>query len=241
MRLFCEAIVSRLREGLLAKVGLEGSDVESLSKEDLVLLIKLFSRALDELPSSVLDQIPIELAIIEWCQPEADPPLADESKKAGNPDKAGARKRKNKSARSVVAKSVQSARKSVKSVSEEIWLQILSAVKPKNTATEALLRAARPLQYDGSTLTLGVFYKFHKEKLETGIHRRILEEMAGKILGGTVKIECTLTDPPKKVKPASGIKSKPAFAGAEVKSEKVVLTEGDDDDIIKVAKEIFGG
>ncbi|MCH7640723.1 DNA polymerase III subunit gamma/tau [Patescibacteria group bacterium] len=240
MRLFCEAIVSRLREALLAKIGLEGSDIESLNKKDLVLLIKLFSRALDELPSSVLDQIPVELAIIGWCQPETDHPLDDESVKDGNPSaaktqnpgKSGARNRKNKSARSVVAKSVQSAGKSVKSISEEVWLQILSAVKPKSTATEALLRAAKPLQYDGSTLTLGVFYKFHKEKLETGIHREILEDMAGEILGGSVRIECTLTQRPQTEKNDSTTVEK---------SEEVVLTEGEDDDIIKVAKEIFGG
>jgi hypothetical protein len=117
--------------------------------------------------------------------------------------------------------------KGAKEVSEEVWRTILAQVKPINTSIEALLRAARPVNFDGMTLTLGVYYRFHKERLEEGNYRRILEDVVAAVLGTPVRVVCTLTEPPvKKVV-------------TEEKKENV-LTEGEDKDIIKIAEEIFG-
>ena len=104
----------------------------------------------------------------------------------------------------------------------------MATVKPINTSIEALLRAARPMEYDGKVLTLGVYYRFHKERLEETSHRRILEDVASGVMGAQVRVVCTLTEPPAKVEPK------------EVPQEKTVLTEGEDEDIIKIAEEIFG-
>ncbi|MFV1917500.1 MAG: AAA family ATPase, partial [Patescibacteria group bacterium] len=245
IRIFCEAIITRLRNGLLAKVGVERAEIDSLSRDDLIFLMRLFTKALDELPGSVLDQIPVELAVIEWCESElkTESGRSDSKGNKNNSSKVRVKNSQNKPlkmATTSVTQTVQSAKKSAVSVTEEIWSQILTAVRPKNTSTEALLRAARPLQYDGDTLTLGVFYRFHKEKLETAFHRRILEDKAGQILGGPVRIECTLTSPPEKK--SQGVEDDKEQIGRPVKdkSKEVVLTEGEDDDIIKVANEIFG-
>ena len=116
---------------------------------------------------------------------------------------------------------------SLDNFSESTWRDILSRVKPVNTSIEALLRAARPVGYDGKTLTLGVFYRFHKERLEDSHHRRILEEVVAGVMGGPVRVVCTLSEPP--------------VRKVEIKPPKeTVLTEGGDEDIIKVAEEIFG-
>ncbi|MEK7471012.1 MAG: hypothetical protein AAB622_03385 [Patescibacteria group bacterium] len=112
-------------------------------------------------------------------------------------------------------------------VNDDIWRSILSAVRPINASIEALLRAAKPIDYDGKTLTLGVYYKFHKERLEDSTHRKVLEDVVAGILNSPTRIICTLTEPPvKKI--------------IEEGEKKPVLTEGEDRDIIKVAEEIFG-
>jgi hypothetical protein len=112
-------------------------------------------------------------------------------------------------------------------VNDDVWRNILSLVKPINASIEALLRAAKPLTYDGKSLTLGVYYKFHKERLEDAHHRLILEDVVSKVLKSSTKVVCTLVDPP------------PKKVIEEVKTE-AVLTEGKDTDIMKVAEEIFG-
>jgi len=83
------------------------------------------------------------------------------------------------------------------------------------------------MSYDGKVLTLGVFYKFHKERLEDIHHKTILEGVIEKVLNSPTRILCTLVEPP----PKSIIE--------EAKTEPV-LTESAGPDIIKAAEEIFG-
>ena len=116
---------------------------------------------------------------------------------------------------------------SIDGVNEEAWKMILTGVKPINASIEALLRAARPVSYEGGILTLGVYYKFHKERLEDLNHRKILEDVATSVLNSPTRINCRLVEPPPK-----------EIIEVVVKKE-TVLTEGEDRDIIKVAEELF--
>jgi len=212
MENYIESILRILRVALLAKSGVEGEDLKDFNKTELVFLLKRFSQAASELRETIIEQLPIELVIVEWC---------DNSKK----------EKKNNSEKKALLPEIKKinpplARKNLKEVTDEVWKEILSRVRPINTSIEALLRAARPVNFDGGTLTLDVFYRFHKERLEDGRHRKILEEVVGAVLGAPTRVVCTLAEPPaKKIE--------------EKKEASVVLTEGEDEDIIKVAKEIF--
>jgi DNA polymerase-3 subunit gamma/tau len=212
MENYIESILRILRVALLAKSGVEGEDLEDFSKTELVFLLKRFSQAASELRETIIEQLPVELVIVEWC---------DNSKK----------EKKNNSEKKTSLPEIKKitpppVRKNLKEVTDEVWKEILSRVRPINTSIEALLRAARPVNFDGGTLTLDVFYRFHKERLEDGRHRKILEEVIGAVLGVPIRVVCTLAEPPaKKIE--------------EKKEASVVLTEGEDEDIIKVAKEIF--
>lgn len=114
--------------------------------------------------------------------------------------------------------------------SDSVWVQVLADIRPKNAATEALLRACKPFSFDGKVLTIGVYYKFHKERLESHPHRDLLEETLSGILGDIIRISCMLTEPPAKV------------VAEEVHvNHEVVLTESQSDGtILKAAKDIFG-
>jgi DNA polymerase-3 subunit gamma/tau len=265
------SIIRCLRESYLAKIGMKGIDLglfrqkptSLFSKTELILLIKLFSKSLSQIPESVIDQLPLEIAIAEWCEEELNPfgkprPFGSELRveevdaersrgiKTQNSLRAGPESKlktkseggnnkshsENSSSNPIkkdsksVTDIVKSVKKTTVSVTEEVWRQILAAVRPKNTSTEALLRAARPMNYDGNTLELGVFYRFHKERLEMREHRSLLEDVASEIFGSQVKIVCSLTEQPVKVE------------SEEINTN--ALSESEDNDIVKVAKEIFG-
>ncbi|MBI2066048.1 DNA polymerase III subunit gamma/tau [Candidatus Woesebacteria bacterium] len=209
MENFVENLLARLRLALLTKVGIGSEDLPQIKKEDLIVLINLFSKAGGELKSAIIEQLPLELAIIEWGggSPKEEPGAEAESLPAQKmiPIKSGM----------------------IKEISEAIWKDILTQVKPVNTSIEALLRAAKPIGFDGTTLTLGVYYRFHKERLEETSHKRILEDVVAAVLGVPVKVICTLASPPQK-------------KVIEEEKNESVLTEGEDKDIIKVAEEIFG-
>ena len=93
-------------------------------------------------------------------------------------------------------------------------------------STEALLRASKPIGFDGQNLFLDVFYRFHKERLEEMSHRDALETVIAKIMGKPVRVQCTLAESPVKKRPP--------------KKTDSVLTKGENEDIIKAAEEIFG-
>lgn len=204
---FTTGLLARLRMALLTKLGVANESLSDFSKEELVHLIELFGKAKRDVGQTPIDQLPVEMAVVAWCS--------------------GGKKMEDNIQPPDPPSNLQHQNSSVREVTEEIWRKILAGVKPINTSIEALLRAARPTGFDGRTLTLGVFYRFHKERLEDGRNRKILEEVVATVLGVPARVVCILTEPPRtKVK--------------EEKKETSVLTEGGDKDIIKIAEEIFG-
>jgi hypothetical protein len=190
--------------------------MDGFSKKEIISLIELFSQAASELKGAVIEQLPIEMAIVKWCEekPKAPPP-----RRAGSPADNGDLEQEVK-----VSGNGESL---AKVITDGVWSKVLAGVRVINTSIEALLRATKPISLDGDVLTLGVYYRFHKERLEEPSHRKILEEVVTRVLGSPVRVTCVLTSPPaKKV--------------VEEPKEKVILTQTEDEDIIKIAKEIFG-
>lgn len=241
-----DAAVTKFRGGLLAKVGVGEDKLSSFSKDELISLIELFTSALSELKTTTIEELPVEIAVIRWCEQKSSEQSefarSDFNSSAGSTGTGHVPSR----SRSLDAPALDSSetRKHsptphfIKEISDDMWKKILELTRPINASIEALLRAARPVGYDGKTLTLGVFYRFHKERLEDGHHRRVLEEVVASVLGTPARIVCVLTEPPiKQVVEEVSAKGGSASGG---KKEESVLTEGEDKDIIKVAEEIFG-
>ena len=78
------------------------------------------------------------------------------------------------------------------------WGEVLVAVKPFNHSVEAFLRAARPYSMKNGVLTLEVFYKFHKERLEEAKNKQIVMMGLEKVLGKGIEFKCVLTENEKK-------------------------------------------
>lgn len=113
------------------------------------------------------------------------------------------------------------------------WPLILDAVKLLNHSVLAFLKACRPKSVEEGFLILEVFYKFHKDQLESEKSRRIFEEAASGVMNYEVRLKCTLSDekPPKS--------EPPPLPPMEQKKQKPAGKSREEDDIIKVAEEIF--
>ena len=73
LRVYTEKILNLLHQILMAKVGVEGEEevrelADLVEKEQVVKLITLFSRAYTELKTAVIPQLPLELAVVEYCE-----------------------------------------------------------------------------------------------------------------------------------------------------------------------------
>ena len=245
------SVLERLRTILLSKVGVTADEDEGLfSKEEVLELIRLISRSYSEAGYAVLEQIPLELAVSEWfskstktsgIKTESGGSLREGDKKAKNPSPDNPAFRKKEAVDVVDMRQNNQSASLENGLDDEVWSRILTEIKPVNASTEALLRASKPVGYDGKTLTLGVYYKFHKEKLETNFHRNLLESALQNVTGDNIRVVCTLTEPPLK-NTHSNSSSSPTS-----ESETVVLVESEavlggeeDEEIVKAAKEIFG-
>jgi DNA polymerase-3 subunit gamma/tau len=226
---FLDDLMARLHQAVLSEVGIGDEKIEGLNKDDLVRLIELFSEAGKNIKDSPIESLPLEIAVIKWCGGGIN-----NLKFTINNEEKGEEEK-------VIPKKIESApiedltktpkpqvlhEDSVQTVNGDIWNNILLAVRPINASIEGLLRSSKPIGYDGKSLTLGVFYKFHKERLEEGHHKKILEDVVEKVLNSPTRVVCTLVDPPPKV----------VMEEAKVET---VLTETKEPDIIKAAEELF--
>lgn len=212
LNVYLQQILDSLRLVLLNKVGLKevsGSiEINHLNIEEIKLLVSLFSQAYTEQKLSPIPQLPLELAVIEFCsKPENNDPLPKKPKNNPSPQK-----------RAKLAEV------------EAKWPEILANVKPLNHSIEALLRACRPIKIDGQTLTLEVFYKFHKERLETEKCRQVVEEAASQILGNPIRLSCILGQKPNRPAVANPVEDKD-FKGSQEPAERR--------NIVDLANDIF--
>ena len=226
IEIFLESLIKKLRSSLLSKVGVGNDNLENLSKAELITLIDLLTGAFREIGSSPVEELPLELALISWCgEDEKDDDESKKNKSKEIPKAEETREEKNDKVGSET-EFQESLSGEILEIRDDVWKNILALVKPVNATMEALLRAAKPISYNGKILTLGVYYKFHKERIEEARHRKTLEEIVAKVLQSPTKVNCVLVEPP------------PKKIVEETKIE-TILTEGKDKDIVEIAEKIF--
>ncbi len=107
---------------------------------------------------------------------------------------------------------------------EKNWNEFLNRVKVVNAHVVALLRATKPLEFDGEVIVLEVFYRFHKDKLEEPKILKILDSKMEEVLGKNVRLKFQLA-------------SREAKPTLQVRRSDVVDLAGDE--LEKIAQEIF--
>lgn len=172
-------LVSALRTILLSRnVDLSNIENVKISDQEILWLIDKLTEANAVLRDSPIPQLPLEMMIIEYCSEKSE---NSDSQRIGEPEKS------DKSDR-------QTLRISESSDLSGKWSAILTAVKPYNHSLVAFLRASRPMKVDDDALTLEVFYKFHKERLEEKKNREILEKVVSDIIGADTKVKFVLSE-----------------------------------------------
>jgi len=190
----------------------KGVDVGGLKIEENSYFLRLLINAFRDERNTVLTQLPIQLAVIDFMEKfggggEGEKQEKKEEKKEEKPE-----------IKMNIGK--PQARIKVEEVYSK-WKELLAEVKPYNHSVEAFLRAARPVSVEGDRVEIEVFYKFHKERLEDNRNRKIVEKGLENVLGVPLVFDCRLAD-----------KGTPVDLPAE--------KSAGDSDIYDVVKDIFG-
>ncbi|MBI2074808.1 MAG: DNA polymerase III subunit gamma/tau [Candidatus Levybacteria bacterium] len=173
---FVEQLILELHQMLLAKVGIQKREVEKWEIEDIKKLVELLTKAHGELRCAVLPQLPLELAVIEFC----------EETQINTDNKADLRESFNQ--RSSAIKSAPIIVKVQDDNKVELWKKLMDAVKTHNHSIAGVLRGCSLKSYNGKELVIETAYKFHKEKLDETKTKTILEKASEEIAGNKVQV-----------------------------------------------------
>lgn len=170
IKTFLVDLLHRLESILVRSV--MGKPVEILSEHNVRELIPRFTRAYSELRISPIPQLPLELAVVEFCEQSLVAKSTEEKK-------------------APVASSPSVGILSLDQLAQH-WPDFIAATKPFNHSVAGFLRSARPKTVKNGIVTIEAFYKFHQEKLSETKVTELLETTLKKLFGEKVKVEVVL-------------------------------------------------
>jgi DNA polymerase-3 subunit gamma/tau len=243
---FREDLLMYSQQKLLVNFKAIAGDPSLLNLKKLEAWINLLIRASKQEKETEIDQLPLELAVVDFLNEFGDTNanIKKEEKVLVVESNSEIKEVETKVVKIKEEKLEEPKKTEVVTVDvsgltldkvEESWGNVLIAVKPFNHSVEAFLRAARPIKLEGRNLILEVFYPFHKDRLEEPRNRKIVEDGLLKVLGVELVFECVLGK--SKREPLVIQNDTPI----ESVSEHLVEEKKDDKkDLYDVAKDIFG-
>jgi len=194
IKYFTEQVMLKLHELLLIKVGIskEKSDLD-LDIEDIKILMDLLTKAHGKLKYSVLPQLPLEIAIIEYVSDSGNysalPYAESDARNTSSEDTSNARLLSDRRQQSKIQNTNNDPESAPGSLSGRqgfnivLWNQLIDNVKTKNHSVAGVLRGCSLKSYDGKKLAIEAKFKFHKEKLEDRKVREIIQDALKEITG----------------------------------------------------------
>lgn len=184
---------------MLVSLG-SGGVVDGWETEDVRLVIRHLTRAYGEMKASPIAELPLEVAIVEICQPRVAqtvvvPQIIPKQESAQIAPKSAP-----KSVPAPVPTATPVTSSDVPVVLgfltieklREHWADFIAELKPYNHSVAAVLRSARPASVEHGIVTIEAFYPFHKDKLSASQTKDILTDVLKKLFGEKVKVEIVL-------------------------------------------------
>ncbi|HKC14563.1 MAG TPA: DNA polymerase III subunit gamma/tau, partial [Patescibacteria group bacterium] len=181
---FVEELISSLHLTLLAKI--TEKDDSKFTLEEVKKLLELLISASSQLKYSVLPQLPLELAIVEFCSVDRGPVQSAVS----TPVKQASSASSEASAPSTSPLVAKAARAS--NSSGDFLNDLILKINLQNRSVAGLLRGVSLKSTNGKKVSIETKFKFHKEKLEERKTKELIEKIASEILKKNVTIDILL-------------------------------------------------
>jgi DNA polymerase-3 subunit gamma/tau len=171
--------------------------------EHIRLLSKKFMVAFDDLKRSPIQQLPVELAVIEYLEsyPKPAHPISSEPKEDKGKPETTPTMRKVESI-PFDQKETTAPQKQPENVVtydhlnlEKLlshWPDFIESLKPYNHSVAGVIRSARPKSVENGVVTIEAFYKFHQERLSEARVRDILASVLKQLFGVPVRVDIVL-------------------------------------------------
>jgi len=221
IKFFIYQVLVNLHKKLLEKLEVEEAtspDNVSFTVDEIKVLVELFSGAYQDMKYAVLPQLPLELAIIEWCQQEKGTEEAKETNAPKGPTDSGVTVSSLRKQVGTIKKiqalygekpAVKEEKKHIETTTVELmhaspngeitkewldvlWKSIIAEMKKHNHTIAGVLRGCALKSYDNKVLTIQTNYKFHQERLDDMKTRDALMNVCKLLTGKDVSVEVEL-------------------------------------------------
>lgn len=212
---FLASVISVLRKLLLVKEGLAsefetGGEEEKVLEElsarievsDIASIIEKLIVASGKVKTSILGQLPLEMAVFELTNELRTTNLYKNTKDMKKDVIPSANEESLADASSKTSLEILRSTQNDSSKSgfdATLWPLVFKEVKAHNNTLAAILRDAQFAGTDDHQITLAVKFKFHAEQICNNKNRTVIESAVLKIVGAPYKIDC-IVDPELKVK-----------------------------------------
>jgi len=133
-------------------------------------LIRRFTEAYGFMKISPIAELPLEVAVVEYC---------------------GEQKIQEKKEEVKIEKNISLGLLTQEKLAEH-WLDVIAAIKPYNNSIAGVLRSARPAGVKDGIVTVEAFYQFHKDKLSEVKTKQIIGDVLKKLFGEQIQVEIIL-------------------------------------------------
>jgi len=203
---FSKDLLEKMRREMLRAV----ESCDNAAVADRVRMIEIFQKAFDQLRSSLIVQLPLEMAVVKYLSPEGDVAERDGAKNekermtvfrpADSLSKKNSDTPPVRAARPIDAlpldqtpvarvAPVAAANLTTEEL-KKIWPRVAERIRTPKLRVS--LKDVQSFEAAGHIITLGFTAKFHLDTVMESSLRTELEEVAGEVAGGGVKIETKL-------------------------------------------------
>lgn len=173
--------------------------IEKASADSLALLIRTLLDCDVSADEHDLPQLPLELAILKLTivdNPALTPPptAAATAAMVQAGTTASQKTAPAESAKKSAVEGSSPATQITLEIVRQRWPDVMGILQAKNHSLRLVCNVATPLQLDGETLTLGVRFAFHRERLELAKNRAIIEEALRDVFGRPVSIKAVVSE-----------------------------------------------
>ena len=227
------------------------AELETMSQKtsipQILGMIRVFIKSKEEIKSSIIQQLPLELAIAEINIADKESLTEKATTNYNDKIKEPLKKITKKVSSSVkqsqdfIKKSICLEKEEKTEKSEDLnnsnnitldavnleWCDILEEVKSYNHSLTAFLKTCQPVEVKKNEVIISCQYSFHKDKLKQIENKAMIEKAMAEILKADVLIKFISQDEAEKM-------------GYEIKEARSVV-EGKKEDVVDMALDMFGG
>lgn len=181
-----EKMVELLHEQLLIKNKLkEGNEFTDLDITQIKKLLELVNKSYGQLRFSVMPQLPLEIAVLDYFSTDATPVSTERVQAEVLVEKT------EEITAQPVTESVQS---EYHADGRKVIVKLIDAVKTENHSVAGILRSCNIVGVKKGVMTIGSKYKFHGERLSDPTVKKLLEKCATNVMKKPMKVEIVLSN-----------------------------------------------